>query len=91
MTFDSSLAACQKPEARGTNFFPEPADRAGIAAAKAVCARCPVIAECWTEFGQEPFGVVAGLDEMERRRLNNRNERSYRKSLASQLVRDGRR
>ena len=84
-------AACRTPQARLLNWFPFPEDREGIVAAKQVCAGCPVKAACREEYGEEPFGIVAGLTELERRRLNNRNERSYRKSLASELVRDGRR
>ena len=83
-------AACRTPQARLLNWFPLPEDREGIVAAKQVCASCPVKAACLEEYREEPFGIIAGLTELERRRLNNRNERSYRKSLASQLVRDGR-
>jgi len=48
-----------------------------VAAAKAVCARCPVVDEC-LDFalttGQE-FGVWGGLSEQERRALRRRSAR----------------
>nr|WP_231930622.1 WhiB family transcriptional regulator [Friedmanniella luteola] len=47
-----------------------------VAAAKAVCARCPVRQDCleWSlDVGPE-FGIFGGCTEVERRRL--RNERS---------------
>jgi WhiB family redox-sensing transcriptional regulator len=52
-------------------FFPAGTDGPALlqaAAAKAVCARCPIRAEC-LEFALEhlPYGVAGGLDEDERR------------------------
>jgi hypothetical protein len=55
-------------------FFPPaetgPARARQEAAAKAVCARCPVTAECreWALVAL-PFGVAGGLSEDERRAL----------------------
>jgi WhiB family redox-sensing transcriptional regulator len=61
-----ALCAQTDPEA----FFP---DRGGsVRAARVVCARCPVRAEC-LEFAlehDERFGVWGGLSERERRRLS---------------------
>lgn len=52
-------------------FFPNPADRAGIQAAKVICASCPVRAICREEAleNRESDGVWGGLDEDQRRRL----------------------
>lgn len=58
-------------------FFPpphfehKPEREAREAKAKAVCARCPVRAECleWALETREPFGVWGGYSESERRRL----------------------
>ena len=57
-----------------TLFFPAaesgPARDAQVAAAKAVCARCPVRAECLTEaLLRIPYGIAGGLTEHERRQL----------------------
>lgn len=40
-----------------------------VAAAKAICARCPVVMECreYATRSRQPFGVWGGLDEEERR------------------------
>ena len=64
----------------GTNpelFFPVaeagPVLDAQVAAAKAVCARCPVRAECLTEaLARIPHGIAGGLTEDERRTLRHR-------------------
>ena len=55
-------------------FFPERGDRAGIAAARAVCAACPVSDECLTEIlhvdsGTDYVGIFAGTSAQERREL----------------------
>jgi len=43
---------------------------AQVRAAKAVCARCPVRAQCLTEaLARIPYGICGGLTEHERRRL----------------------
>jgi len=58
-------AACRGIE---TNvFFPDPKDRAGLAAAKAVCARCTVVEPCAQAGLQEYDGVWGGLSERGRR------------------------
>jgi hypothetical protein len=59
-------------------FFPTaeagPARAAQVAAAKAICARCPVIAECLAEaLVRIPYGICGGLTESERRRLRARD------------------
>jgi Transcription factor WhiB/Homeodomain-like domain len=55
-------------------FFPTgesgPDHDAQVTAAKAVCARCRVRAECLTEaLGRIPYGIAGGLTEQERRQL----------------------
>jgi hypothetical protein len=67
-----SRAACRDvdPEL----FFPTaesgPARHAQVRAAKAVCARCPVRAQCLTEaLARIPYGIAGGLTEHERRTL----------------------
>jgi len=66
-TFRSNLAAC-----RGLDphlFFPDRG--ASVAEAKAVCASCPVRAECleFALINVEKFGIFGGTSERERRRL----------------------
>jgi hypothetical protein len=65
-------AACR--EMSGEVFFPTaekgPAYDAQIAAARAICARCPVRAQCLDEaLVRIPEGVAGGLTPDERRRL----------------------
>jgi hypothetical protein len=55
-------------------FFPAaesgPAHRRQVAEAKAVCGRCPVVAECLAEaLTRMPYGIAGGLTEEERRGL----------------------
>ncbi len=69
-----SRAACRNapdPEL----FFPldtAPGARQ-VAAAKAICARCPVLAECrsWA-ISHEAYGIWGGLTEHQRARLRHR-------------------
>ena len=54
-------------------FFPEPSDeplvRTQVAAAKAVCRRCPVRQRCLAEALERiPYGIAGGLTAGERRR-----------------------
>jgi len=61
-------------------FFPETDDE--VAAAKAVCATCPVREAC-LEFAlvtRQDDGVWGGLDENERRRLRRRRQEAARKA-----------
>src|SRR5690349_20507897 len=89
-------AAC-----RGTEpelFFPAtesgPARAAQVAAAKAVCARCPVREQCLAEaLARIPYGIAGGLTEYERRRLRTgdratqgRGEPQRRGGLSAQAV-----
>lgn len=57
-------------------FWPVPGDTAGVAAAKAVCARCPVRAGC-LEFalawGDTEDGIYGGLTGAERDALFRRS------------------
>lgn len=52
-----------------------------VAAAKAVCGRCPVRAEClaWA-LDVLPFGVAGGLSETERRKERIRGRRAHRRA-----------
>jgi WhiB family transcriptional regulator, redox-sensing transcriptional regulator len=56
------------------DFFPDPEDIAGIAGAKAVCAGCPVAAECltWAIETNQSEGVWGGHTPKERRSLRRR-------------------
>lgn len=51
-------AACRTST---VNFFPEPVDHAGIAAAVAVCGSCPVLSSCATQGEKETAGVWGGI------------------------------
>jgi len=53
----------------GDLFYPDKGSSSR--AAKAVCARCPVRQECleWALRTREPFGVLGGMTEAERRWL----------------------
>lgn len=64
--FRRDLAAC-----RGATGFMYPSDARGVPAAKAVCAGCPVRAEC-LEFAlanDERWGVWGGTSERQRRAM----------------------
>lgn len=52
-------------------WFVPPGDRHGIAAAKAICHRCPVAAKCLAEAMADPsiVGVWGGTSEVERAKL----------------------
>jgi hypothetical protein len=71
-------AACRDVDPE--RFFPAAEDgpglRAQVAAAKAICARCPVRAECLAEaLARIPFGIAGGLTEHERRQLRRTHNR----------------
>jgi hypothetical protein len=61
------------PKVQKKLFFPAPERgaefEAQVAAAKAVCVRCPVVSEClaWA-LNALPYGIAGGLTEQERRR-----------------------
>ena len=63
-------AACKDDPTPDLWFVP-PGDRHGIAAAKAICRRCPVTAECLAEAMANPsiVGVWGGTTERERAKL----------------------
>ena len=48
-------------------FFPERGDTAAVNAAKAICAGCPVAAECLAENIAEKDGIFGGLSGRQRR------------------------
>jgi WhiB family redox-sensing transcriptional regulator len=56
------------------SFFPDKEDLAGIARAKAVCATCPVAAECltWAIDTNQAEGVWGGHTPKERRAIRRR-------------------
>lgn len=57
-----------------------------IAAAKAICARCPVAAECFWDAvrtGDNQYGIRAGLRANERRDLLKKVRRQQRKQAAA--------
>ena len=63
-------AACKDDPTPDLWFVP-PGDRHGIAAAKAICRRCPVAAECLAEAMANPsiVGVWGGTTENQRAKL----------------------
>jgi WhiB family transcriptional regulator, redox-sensing transcriptional regulator len=74
-------AACREPGVDPEIFFPlgETGPSAGeIAAAKAVCARCPVAAQCldWAIRAGEPAGIWGGTTPEERRLSRSRLARA---------------
>ena len=66
-----------KDDATADLWFVPPGDRHGIAAAKAICRRCPVAAECLAEAMANPsiVGVWGGTTENERTKLRARAPR----------------
>jgi WhiB family redox-sensing transcriptional regulator len=62
-------AACAGTDTTG--FFPDRGQQDVIKQAKAICARCPVRAECLTYAMQngEKYGIWGGYSEKERRKL----------------------
>lgn len=59
--------ACRLPNVPTWPFFAEEGDRKAIAAAKRICASCPVQGECY-EAGRDEQGIWGGMTESERRR-----------------------
>ena len=72
--FWQEKGACRDAD---TTLFFHPQNERGLSrlrrdrAAKAVCARCPVIAECadYAIRAREPYGVWGGMTEEERERI----------------------
>jgi WhiB family redox-sensing transcriptional regulator len=66
-------AACR--HRGGGTFFPEPGAGEGVAAAKRMCAACPVRPQCLRHAldRKEPHGIWGGLTESERRVLTARD------------------
>ena len=56
---------------REVDFFPDREDVAAVARAKAVCATCPVAAEClsWALETNQPDGIWGGHTLKERRAI----------------------
>lgn len=81
-------AACRE---LGSRLFFHPVGERGPeseerdAAAKEVCARCPVRRECLRHAleVQEPFGIWGGLTEQERRRLHAAGAARKRETLSA--------
>jgi WhiB family redox-sensing transcriptional regulator len=63
-------------------FFPDTEEE--VAAAKAVCASCPVREAClaFALVTRQDDGVWGGLDENERRRLRRRRQEDARRAAA---------
>jgi WhiB family redox-sensing transcriptional regulator len=81
--------AC-RGEDPGTFFHPEgergPARAAREAAAKAICATCPVLDRC-AEHAlkvREPYGVWGGMTEDEREQLYRRDRQARRVTAAAE-------
>lgn len=55
-------------------MFPHPTDEAGIAYAKSLCERCPIMARCLEAAldNHEPAGIWGGLTTDERRALQRK-------------------
>ena len=68
-------------------FFPERGDVIGVARAKAVCASCPVTAEClqYALEAKEKQGVWGGLSGQERRAIRSEQRRDTRGTLPSRV------
>ena len=64
-------------------FFPESDAAAGPA--KAVCATCPVRAECleWAIAARQEDGVWGGMTDNERRRLRRRRRDAARRAASA--------
>lgn len=71
---DVERAACRDVDPE--TFFPDPSDRHGVAAARAICKGCPVAAECLEESLalDARYGIWGGLTPHER---GFRDERGY--------------
>jgi transposase-like protein len=72
-------------------FFPAaergPVRAVQVAAAKAVCAGCPVRADCLAEaLARIPYGIAGGLTENERRRLRTHDIRTRSASAQNGLT-----
>jgi WhiB family redox-sensing transcriptional regulator len=70
------LAACREPDIDPEIFFPLSETGLGarqIAAARVVCARCPVVMHCldWALRAGEPAGIWGGTTPDERRLLRH--------------------
>lgn len=70
-------AACREPRVDPELFFPVTESGPGVrqvAAARAVCARCPVQRQCrdWALQAGEPAGIWGGTTPEERRLLRGR-------------------
>jgi WhiB family transcriptional regulator, redox-sensing transcriptional regulator len=73
-------AAClSAPE---VNFFPDRDDAVAVARAKAVCAGCPVAAEClsWAIETNQTEGIWGGHTAKERRAIRRRWMEEVRKA-----------
>ena len=56
------------------SFFPDPTDLVGVSRAKAICATCPVAAECltWAIETNQTEGIWGGHTPKERRGIRRR-------------------
>ena len=77
-TFDRANCAGMDVE----HFFPLDTDRRGVAAAKAICADCPIADACLnfalemeTSGRQQRFGVYGGLSPRQRADLQRKRDK----------------
>lgn len=78
--FWTEYAACREPGIDPELFFPVSESGLAVrqvATAKAVCARCPVAADCraWALRAAEPSGIWGGTTPEERRLLRRARHR----------------
>lgn len=73
-------AACKRVPTEA--MYPEPGDKAAIAAAKRICQDCVVIDDCLTYAlaRKEADGVWGGRSETERRTILRKRQRHGRKT-----------
>lgn len=62
-------SACRLPDVPVWMFFPSRGDNETVERAKAVCATCPVAAECLEANLTEEFGIFGGTSENQRREI----------------------
>jgi WhiB family redox-sensing transcriptional regulator len=57
-------------------FFPDPTDLIGVKAAKDVCGRCYVQAECLETGINEVYGIWGGTTDAERRQIRSNRRKA---------------
>lgn len=79
-------AACQNADPE--TFFPDKGS--SNAAAKRICATCPVRRDCLEDSINEPYGVWGGMSDLERKRLRTlrRHDPAAARRLLARVERD---